>query len=626
MAAAWPFPCGAQVVISGRVRSKGFPMRAVFAFGSLAGSGSQAVGFRTWETEPAGWYRLSGPSGRYALLFSGPGKLMRPIILNNIYTQPGEVLDLDAAPRFDYAVFDESARDETPAKEYYQPFVAKGTSVTSVGFKLASDGVDGQGPGSQNLLVSVHRRGKNRGAPDTWEQVGPEMPVLNVDCGGVKSYDYSAGWDSGEAPTIPGETYAVRLRAESPTGRFQAYWKPRSDKTGGCYRIGEGNAGYQGRDLWMAVGSDGDGLVIPYNKRVHKEFVGETKFARKWSQTYVARGRGLAGVILYAATSGVQPGLPRQRVAVRVRKGGPKGPIVGVEKIAIGAGNYTGDASWGVFGAAFAPGEVRLTPGETYAIEFESIENLETLHGFVNIKGMVSDDNPGFHPYPKVAPDTYKQGRAYLNGAEPMDYDLDMQIIEYEADAKDWELAVEGGNLLQNGDMESGEPASESASGKPDSWKAFAIDPSTDARYIADANDGGNRIQRVIGGGANGKTADGGFVQRVEGLSRADTYRLSGRVRCSWAVDDAHQCFVGCDPTGQDQDPSADTIIWSAAMPGVHGLWVRYLSDPIRPAKDSISVWLRGRTTLKVDFPFKADFDDFAVRKVQTSPVTKGKP
>ena len=609
-----------QVVISGRVRSGQTPFRAIYAFASLDGPGSQARGFRTWETEPAGWYRVSGGEGRYTLIFSTPGKAMRPIVLNNVYTRSGDVFDLDVAPTFDYAGFDESARDEKPANEYYQPFTAGGTSVTSVGFKLSHDGVDGEGPGAQNFVVSIHRKGVSSGAPDTWEQVGPEMPVLNVDCGGVKNYDYSVGWDSGEVPTRPGETYAVRIRTESPTGAFQAYWRPVSGGQGRCYRIGDGNTGFQQRELWLMVGSDSDGLLIPYNKRVHKEFVGETRFGRKWSQTYVAKGRSLASVILYAATSGVQPGLPRQRVAVRVREGGPKGRAVGVEKIAIGAGNYTGDASWGVFGVAYAPGEVPLVPGGTYVVEFESIENLETLHGFVNIKGMVSDDNPGFHPYPKVRPDTYKPGRAYFNGTEPTNYDLDMQIIEYESSPTDWDLAAVGRNLLANGDMESGETASDAGPAKPDAWKRPAADPETACMYIADANDRGNRILRVIGGGANRRTADGGYVQRVEGLSRADTYRLSGRVRCSWAADDAHQCYVGIDPTGQDTDPNASTIAWGAAMPSVHGQYVPYTSEPIRPVKDAISVWLRGRTTLKVDYPFKADFDDFALRRVRTSP------
>ena len=67
----------------------------------------------------------------------------------------------------------------------------------------------------------------------------------------------------------------------------------------------------------------------------------------------------------------------------------------GIEKIATGSANHTGDASWGTFGVAFAPGEAPLEPGKTYAIEIETVENFETLHGFVNIKGQVSDERRG---------------------------------------------------------------------------------------------------------------------------------------------------------------------------------------------------------------------------------------
>ena len=204
-----------------------------------------------------------------------------------------------------------------------------------------------------------------------------------------------------------------------------------------CYRIGkEGKAGWQGRKICMAVGSDCDGLLIPYNKRVHKKFVEFGGFDKSWSQTYVAQGRSLASVILFAATSGVQPSIMKQRVRVSVRQGGPGGEIVGTEKIAIGNGNYTGDASWGVFGVSFAPGEVPIEPGKTYAVEFESIENYDTLHGFVNIKGMVSDDKPGFNPYRKVPPDDYKRGTAYRKCTDKQPFDLDMQIVEYRSDAK----------------------------------------------------------------------------------------------------------------------------------------------------------------------------------------------
>jgi len=435
----------AEVVFHGRMVAVQYPgsgemvpMSAVYCFGSAAGSEQQAIGFRTWETHPAGWYHLAGPAGTYSFFFSAPDGFVRPLVVMDQVLKPGDNVNRDLTPAFDYADFYEGAWDEKPATDYFQTFVAKGTSITRVGFKLATDGVDGAGPLGQNMLLSIHKG--TDGTPDKWAQVGLAAIVLNVDCGGAKNYWWCAGWDSGQVPTEPGKTYAVHLKAEAHTASLQAFWREAQAGQSDCFRLGKaGKTGWLGRRLCMAVSSDCDGLVVPYNKRVQKKFVEFAGFEKSWSQTYIARGDGLAGVILYAATSGVQPSIMKQRVRVSVRRGGPgrapgAGEIVGVEKIAIGNGNYTGDASWGVFGVCFAPGEAPLEPGKEYAIEFESIENYDTLHGFVNIKGQVSDDKPGFNPYRKVAPDNYERGTAYRKCRDEQPFDLDMEIVEYRSD------------------------------------------------------------------------------------------------------------------------------------------------------------------------------------------------
>ncbi|MHC4740959.1 MAG: hypothetical protein ACYS8Z_03550 [Planctomycetota bacterium] len=428
-----------EVVFHGRMlaprypgSSEKVPMSAVYCFGSANGPDRQAVAFRTWETHPAGWFRLAGPAGDYTFLFSAPAGFVRPIVVTGQKLEKGDDVNRDIAPKFDYADFYQGAWDEKPASDYFQTFVAKGTSITRIGFKLATDGVDGPGPLGQNMLLSIHK--KTDGTPDEWPQVGPTALVPNVDCGGAKNYWWAAAWDSGQVRTEPGKTYAVHLEAENHSSSLQAFWREAEANDSDCYRLGKiGKTGWQGRRMCMAVSSDCDGLIVPYNKRNQKKFLEFAGFEKSWSQTYVARGKGLAGVILYAATSGVQPSMNVQRLRVTVRQGGPRGKVVGTEKIAIGNGNYTGDASWGVFGAAFAPGEVNLKPGKTYAIEFESIENYDTLHGFVNIKGQVSDDKPGFNPYKKVHPDNYNRGTAYRKCTDKKPFDLDMQIIEYRA-------------------------------------------------------------------------------------------------------------------------------------------------------------------------------------------------
>lgn len=622
----------AQVVLSGRVEHARFPgsddramLSTVLAFAGPENPRAEPSGFRTWETEPAGWYRLSGGPGRYTLLFTQPGHYLRPFVVTNVFTRDGDKLDRRYSPRFDLYSFDDREYDTKAASAYYQTFVATSTSVTHVGFKLATDGVDGAGPKSQTMLVSVHQKPEAVGddaTPDNWPQVGPAMPVVEVDCGGPKNYAYSAGWNSGEAATTPGKTYAVCLRPEAKGGKLQAFWRTaRTSKetANRCYRIaapdenGNVSRAFVERELWMSIAGDGDGLVIPFNKRVHKQFETLTRCEPKWQQTYVAQGKSLASVVCYAAVSGAQPPLARQRVMVRVRKGGPDGQLVGIERVAIGNGNYTGDASWGVFGTVFAPGEAPLVPGETYTIEMESLENYETLHGFVNIKGEISNDKPGFNPYRKHARDDYPQGTAYLAGAK-QDFDLDMQIVEYEVDARDWHLATQGDELLENGDMDRGDfDAADPAKGKLAAWTTFAVDAATQFHFATDGANPRNRIARVYANSDGGAKADGGFVKRVEKLDKTTVYRLSVRVRASWPHDDQHQALVGVDPTGQTDDPLAKTIEWTN-LPGLHGTWIDHTSEPVRPRDGAMSVWLRGRTTVVDPWPMKADFDAATLR------------
>jgi len=590
----------------------------VRGFASLDGPNNETIATRTWEQAPRGWYWMSGPEGKYTLMFTGPSHglgpavFIRPIIFTNNYVKDGVTLDRKVVPNFDFGVFHNNGWDEKPAHAYYQPFTAKGTSITNIGFKPVHDGVDGADGGSQTILVSVHEAGS--GTPDTWKQIGPTGTVLEVDCGGPKDYEWTVAWDSGEIPTVPGKKYAVCLRAEKSEGKFQMYMRKEVNNDDGCYRAGGlGTTGWTKHDLWMGVSGDSDGLYVPYNKKIQKEFRDFAGSSTKWSQTYVAQGNSLAGVILYAATSGVQPSMNRQRLTVRVREDGTEGKVVGVEKLAIGHGLYTGDASWGTFGVVYSPDEVKLTPGKTYAIEFETAETPYSLDGYVNIKNMVNDKKPGFNPYKKVAPDTYAKGTSYKDGTQKMDFDLDMQIVEYANHVPDWDQALDAENLIMNGDMESGQLGSHA-------WSFLHIDKSNNdiifgkGRDLADHSK--NQFFTVSSREFNSKI-DGGYIQKVEGLSRMDNYVLSGKMRCSFSTDWDHATCVGYDLTGQTTDPNASTIVWKA-MSGAHSVWNTYTSGPIRPEKDSISIWLRGKGTSKEGITFRSDFDEFSLQRMKT--------
>jgi hypothetical protein len=618
-------PAPAQVEITGRLWAPIFPgsetmqpFTTITGFANRTGPDGQALTCRTWETEPAGWYFFSGVPGNYTIVLSNPSHFMRPVLRTNLFTRNGDIVVKNLAPRFDYALFDDSAWDPEPAAGYYQTFQASGMSITHIGFKLAHDGVDGEGPGSQNLLVSIHRVGD--GPSETWEQVGPTGFVPNVNCGGGLNRSWSAGWNSGEIPTAPGEHYAVHLFPESATGTFQAFWSDRADVEGDCFRIASDGSIEPGKDLWMAVGSDNDGLVIPYNKRVHQEFGDLTDFGTAWSQTWVARGRGLAGVILTAAVPMDHPWLIRQRFGIRIRRGGPEGPAVGIEKIAKGQSTAHGFA--GAVGVAFAPGEIPLEPGETYAVEWRSAENAFTMANAAPSGETGVPATSGLNPYGKVSPDTYDAGTGWYLGEQRTEFDLDMQVIEYENAGAGWEAAVAEENLLTNGDMETGAiDTADPDRGTAAAWTEFTVDPDTTHQYVVNG-ESGNRFLRIIGGGANERTVNGGYVQAVSGLSPSEAYRLSGLVRSTWAVDSRHRCSIGWDPTGQVENPEAESVVWTI-LPDFHGEFVPYSSDPIRPHEDSVSVWLQAWTNLDRDHPFMVDFDDFALRRVLTSAPNK---
>jgi hypothetical protein len=164
---------------------------------------------------------------------------------------------------------------------------------------------------------------------------------------------------------------------------------------------------------------------------VWREFGEFAGYTTSWTQTWTAQGTSLCGVLLYIATSGTQPRMEEQRIAVRIHKSGPDGAMAGPEKIGAAAANYTGDASWGVLGAVWAPGEIELEPGAVYAAEFTTLETPGSIGDFVNFKKQKNDRKPGFNPYLRHPGDAYAGGAAWKQGKEPAARDLDMQVVEY---------------------------------------------------------------------------------------------------------------------------------------------------------------------------------------------------
>ena len=96
-----------------------------------------------------------------------------------------------------------------------------------------------------------------------------------------------------------------------------------------------------------------------------------------------------------------------------------------------GGCNYPGDAAWDVPGTVFACGEVKLTPGGTYAAGFTTLETPESIGNFVNFKKQVDHRKPGFNPYLRPAVDPYPEGETLKLGKEKATGDPDIQVVEY---------------------------------------------------------------------------------------------------------------------------------------------------------------------------------------------------
>ena len=91
-------------------------MTAIYGFASVGGAEQPAIGQRTWETEPAGWFRFAGPAGRYTLAFSTPAHYMRPLVVSNLDLHDGDDLDRTLQPRFDYAMFADTSGMMNPRR------------------------------------------------------------------------------------------------------------------------------------------------------------------------------------------------------------------------------------------------------------------------------------------------------------------------------------------------------------------------------------------------------------------------------------------------------------------------------------------------------------------------------
>jgi hypothetical protein len=206
----------------------------------------------------------------------------------------------------------------------------------------------------------------------------------------------------------------------------------------------------------------------------------------------------------------------------------------------------------------------------------------------------------------------YPDGMAFRDGQPQSNLDLEMTVVEYAEKTRPVRipepLEPRGRNLIANGDFEAGEQVGDKE--MPADWQRWSTQSTAYwyGPYGRDESDAG----RVIGGSINNTAIDGGFVQQIIGLSRSKRYQLIAWSASSMQTDARYLSAVGYDPTGQTSDPQAKTIVWGLTGT-MQNVYEQIVFNEIRPARDAISIWTRGKNKAPGGVTFHADFDDFSL-------------
>lgn len=340
------------------------------------------------------------PPGEYTLMTSWGEFFPRGKIVPHIEIIEGVTTERDALQPIDYSGYlTQSQWDPSGAQDIYQTFVATGSSITRATFAKADNNSGGE------IEFSIHL--SDGGAVETWPQVGPARRRSRGGYGG----DHWVSWNAGEVPTTPGETCAIRLRAINGPN-IQPYWSPDAYYPQGTgYRNSQSSPA--GHDYYIAVFSDNDGTIHTITNRrsgYHHLF---QNFQQKVAQSWTARGTSFAGSTLMVTVGGSDGW--RFTCNISVHAGTPGGPQIGPTKTMPNA--FAPFA--GVAGAAFAPGEVPTTPGETYWVVYER------------------PGGAGFNAYRMNEGNTYAEGTgARMEGGQwiTLSEDLLINLFEYQGE------------------------------------------------------------------------------------------------------------------------------------------------------------------------------------------------
>lgn len=376
------------------------------AFCTPAGAGSTQT-CRTGACQGTlthdGTYIFPGiPNGQATIYCDQPNFFAAPKV--NTITVSGSTY-VDTMPNTDYHMAFGQKMDPWGSEPWdwhsgtwYQTFVATGTGINRVSFKLAAP--------ASTVRVRIHR--SDGGQITSWPQVGPTREV-GAAC---TTCDLWVAWRFGEVQTTVGATYAVSFSAVTGSISFFVH----RDSVGPGYSQGTAHKDNtaQNYDLYAIIFSDNDGTLLTY--QMESPDIGPaTEWAGAWAQSFTATGTSLAAVGLFAQNN-VDPSWPAQVRIYEYASGTITGTLVGPIKNLIDAGWYGPGTAFG--GMSYVRGEVPLVPGRQYVIVFSPYDIGQA--GFVPLRRPGGDVLPG--------------GTAYMGrgGAwEARTFDLSMTIMEY---------------------------------------------------------------------------------------------------------------------------------------------------------------------------------------------------
>ncbi len=360
-----------------------------------------------------GYYQITAPAGTYSIYVNQPLFFGRPALIADCAVLSGTTTTQHIAPPMDFCCNFTDTWALPWGDAWYQTFVARGTSITGVSFRLAGTNAD---------EVEVSILAVDGAAPSQWTTVSDaaarRTPAKSLADNWVK-------WRSNLVPVTPGRAYAVKLRGTHGGDlKFSPFNRAKDAQSYPDGRAYDAAGTAQDYDLNVTVFSDSDGTVVSYIKTTSElgELI-DNYYGTRWGQTFKAIGSSLAAVDVWAAGADSNWDLD---FTFTVREGGPAGARIGPAK--------TTKAAYQAFGAglhavSYNPGEASLAPGRTYYIEFTN--------------------STGFNPYiMRRTQDLYADGTGYQDGAVRND-DVSMTILEY---------APGGGKIAGTVKSERGDP------------------------------------------------------------------------------------------------------------------------------------------------------------------------